>query len=433
MSRDWITPEDCCAVVVRKERGYMCSNAHSACDHISVAAGLNVSICLVINSALLRDYEEQMREQKLVLSDLALKDDLHIQIWNDIQDALHCRRYQQLAYLNGKLFVWGEDFNQMCMLIRETEKCVASFINAGKTHTKTGPAEASCTSAAASSQVERPVQILLPVMVFCTILLNFFIISLATRTIVYESLRSKTYFRLGFVTYFPFLFLMTSFFSLMLIVSVINFVGPINQLFQDSKFYSCRRPLRFEGPLPHITVQCPVYKEGLSDVIMPTVHSLQRAIATYERQGGTASIFINDDGLQLIKDDERELRKEFYRRNHIGWVARPGHGHDGFVRAGRFKKASNMNFAMDLSNRVELRLRGVSRRSAGWSAEDEARLIEQSLQESIDEVKAQSGHIAWAAGAIKMGEIILLIDSDTRVPEDCFLDAAGNTFESVSI
>ena len=43
----------------------------------------------------------------------------------------------------------------------------------------------------------------------------------------------------------------------------------------------------------------PVYKEGLESVIIPTVTSLKAAIRHYELNGGTASIFINDDGLQV--------------------------------------------------------------------------------------------------------------------------------------
>jgi hypothetical protein len=50
----------------------------------------------------------------------------------------------------------------------------------------------------------------------------------------------------------------------------------------------------------------------------------------------------------------REERLEFYRQHGIGFVARPPHGHGGFVRAGRFKKASNMNYCLDVSRRVEL-------------------------------------------------------------------------------
>jgi hypothetical protein len=44
----------------------------------------------------------------------------------------------------------------------------------------------------------------------------------------------------------------------------------------------------------------PVYKEGLHGVIKPTVQSVKQAISTYELQGGTANIMINDDGSKSI-------------------------------------------------------------------------------------------------------------------------------------
>ena len=49
-------------------------------------------------------------------------------------------------------------------------------------------------------------------------------------------------------------------------------------------------------------------------------------------------MFINDDGLQLIGEDERQARIDFYADHSIGWTARPKHGADGFVRKGKFKK-----------------------------------------------------------------------------------------------
>lgn len=69
---------------------------------------------------------------------------------------------------------------------------------------------------------------------------------------------------------------------------------------------------------------------------------------TYARQGGTSAIFICDDGLQVIGAEEREERIAFYANHNIGWVARPGHSSapDGFKRAGKFKKASNMNYGL---------------------------------------------------------------------------------------
>ena len=73
-------------------------------------------------------------------------------------------------------------------------------------------------------------------------------------------------------------------------------------------FRGTRRTICISGNLPHITIQCPVYMESLAGVIDPTVKSLKIAISTYESQGGTASIFINDDGMQLLDLETRELR-----------------------------------------------------------------------------------------------------------------------------
>ena len=118
----------------------------------------------------------------------------------------------------------------------------------------------------------------------------------------------------------------------------------------NSKFYSAMLPCRLKGRnLPHITIQCPVYKEGLLSVIAPTVKSVKAAICTYELQGGTANIFINDDGLQLLGEEERQARIEFYNDNNIGWTARPGHGSEGFVRKGKFKKVGRLAMFHSLS------------------------------------------------------------------------------------
>lgn len=100
-----------------------------------------------------------------------------------------------------------------------------------------------------------------------------------------------------------------------------------------------KRPQRrITGNLPHITIQCPVYKESLASVIDPTIQSLEIAVKYYRSQGGTASIFMNDDGLQLLDTEARIRRLEYYNDHNIGWVARPPHQKDGFVRVGRFRK-----------------------------------------------------------------------------------------------
>jgi hypothetical protein len=52
---------------------------------------------------------------------------------------------------------------------------------------------------------------------------------------------------------------------------------------------------------------------------------------TYERQGGTASILVCEDGMQIWDEETANIRKAYYDSRAIGWVARPKHGHKGFV------------------------------------------------------------------------------------------------------
>lgn len=203
-------------------------------------------------------------------------------------------------------------------------------------------------------------------------------------------------------------------------------MGPMSQMTHNSKFYSGQRPVRIQGTLPHVTIQCPVYKEGLRAVIEPTIKSIKAAISTYEMQGGTANIFVNDDGMQIIPEEEAQQRKDFYDEHNIGWVARPKHntkpaeGELHFVRAGKFKKASNMNYAMAVSARVEDKLMTIQR-PGSWTQEDENDAYMSCLQQVVEEDEGRT----QADGNVRIGDYILIIDSDTRVPEDCFLDAVS--------
>lgn len=163
-------------------------------------------------------------------------------------------------------------------------------------------------------------------------------------------------------------------------------------------------------------------------MIKPTILSMKAAISTYELQGGTANIFINDDGMQLISESDAQARQEFYEEHNIGWVARPKHnpnpqgihGEKAFVRRGKFKKASNMNYALWVSARIEDRLAHISR-PATWTQDDETDVYMAAFSEVIAEDEGQT----WAEGNIRVGDYILLIDSDTRVPADCLLDAVS--------
>jgi hypothetical protein len=159
--------------------------------------------------------------------------------------------------------------------------------------------------------------------------------------------------------------------------------------------------------------------------------SIKKAMQTYARQGGTSTIFVHDDGLQLISDKDREERINFYMDNGIGWVARPKHDNSegGFKRRGRFKKASNMNYGLSLSLKMEeiIRRLEIERGEKASVADSETSndsgedIEEQALRVAVEEIYEESGRRfkPWAhnAKALRMGEIILIVDSDTIVPE----------------
>ena len=233
-------------------------------------------------------------------------------------------------------------------------------------------------------------------------------------------------------------------------------IGPTSQMRMNTKYYSGQRSKPISRNLfPHLTVQCPVYKESLRETIKPTIESVKDAIRTYEMQGGTANIFVNDDGMQVIPKEEAELRRQYYEEQRVGWVSRPKgwsppkatgmskfvpcaggrkqsqeseKGEQHFIRAGKFKKASNMNYAMAVSVRIEDKLTEVVRHPE-WTQGDEDREYKRCLAEIIDEDEGRTK----AEGNVRIGEYILLIDSDTRVPSDCFLDAVSELERSPEV
>lgn len=224
-----------------------------------------------------------------------------------------------------------------------------------------------------------------------------------------------------------------------MIGNLFHIFGPVSGVTSNSKYFSGKPPRRLDRKahaLPHVTIQMPVYKEGLDAVIKPTVASLKAAISTYEMQGGTANIFVNDDGMQLISDEDAQTRRDFYDEHNIGWVARPGHcpkpdpekGEKLFLRRGKFKKASNMNYALMVSNRVEDRLAAIGR-GKRWTQELEDEAYARCLADVMEEDEGRT----WAEGNIRVGDYILIIDSDTRVPKDCLLDAVSEMEQSPDV
>ncbi|KAJ7895232.1 hypothetical protein B0H14DRAFT_3634992 [Mycena olivaceomarginata] len=114
-------------------------------------------------------------------------------------------------------------------------------------------------------------------------------------------------------------------------LQVISKSAPSRSTTKTHHYYSAIRPEanpEIDCHLPRVMVELCVYKENLKGVIQPSVYSIEKAMQTYARQGGTSSIFVHDDGLQLDVD-ERAHRIAFYAEHDNG----PG----GFKRIGNFK------------------------------------------------------------------------------------------------
>ncbi|KAJ7058150.1 glycosyl transferase family group 2-domain-containing protein [Mycena amicta] len=342
--------------------------------------------------------------------------------------------------------------------------------------------------------------------------LSFVFIGNGIKTLLQEWSLDGEFVRFALCAACPLLWCVSLFFALQLIQNITMCIGPVAHFHENSKYYSAIKPRAnksVDERLPHITIQMPVYKEGLHTVLAPSIESIKKAMQTYARQGGTSSIFVNDDGLRLLSGPDRDERLAFYAHHNIGWVARPKHdgSSEGFNRAGRFKKASNMNYGLALSLKMEKHLEALveaagagngsrpgsvrreyghhalgmphrmSLSSAGFLGSDSRSLNfagqyglqyqnrdgndmatlgmtaalgdgflsvgpgedleERALAMAMEETYVESGKRfrPWAANgkACRVGEYILIVDSDTVVPEDSLRDAAREMTECPTV
>ncbi|KAK1244609.1 hypothetical protein MKX07_003408 [Trichoderma sp. CBMAI-0711] len=424
-------------VLLRKARGhYMACPPQLASSPFALAcAALNVQCAMTVNSRVIKTFLQWSPDAV----DVPLMNGLRVQILPTIDDLPRARKYQFAAFVasEGLLVVWDDDALHLVARAKAIESELMELVwKAGNVDEEGGDekggqpvTEVEIDEESGEIKPEkRPIHLQNTVLVSLTLALVTVSLGAAWRQLAIEVSVDGNYIRLALVALAPVQVFFTLFFAQVIIGCLAQIFGPIRQLTINSKFYSARPPPRLQSAvLPHVTIQCPVYKEGLQGVIMPTVKSIKQAMSTYELQGGSANMFINDDGLQLISEEDRLARIEFYADNSIGWVARPKHGENGFTRKGKFKKASNMNFALMISCKVEEKLQAIERHP-GWSQNDEALAYEEALKEVLE-----ADGRAWADGNIRMGDYILLIDSDTRVPADCLLDAVSEMEQSPDV
>ncbi|KAL8763090.1 MAG: hypothetical protein Q9184_001050 [Pyrenodesmia sp. 2 TL-2023] len=404
------------------------------------AAELNTRLVMTVSTRVINLI---LQREDLVY--IQLKDGLKLQILPNIAFLPTCQKYQNAAFIKDQaiLIVWADSPKEILARAAAIEEQMMWVFSQGmspygeEVDEKKEQHDVNVVEIAPDAdgygreegyvEKPRPIHLTQAIMTGLTLILVIAAMGSGWRKMAIETAVDNEYIRWVLLAFVPVQIWLALFFMQSVVGCVFQLIGPTSQMLGNSKFYSGLPPRRLaKGDLPHVTIQCPVYKEGLYSVIDPTMKSLKAAIATYEMQGGTANIFVNDDGMQLLPEAEAQTRREYYEENRIGWVARPKHnpkpaeGETAFIRAGKFKKASNMNYAMAISARVEEKLLTVQR-GPNWNQESEAYAFEQCLQQVKDEDQGRT----WAEGNLRIGDYILLIDSDTRVPQDCFLDAVS--------
>jgi hypothetical protein len=278
--------------------------------------------------------------------DVPLLNGLRIQILPTIEDLPRARKHQFAAFVASEalLIVWDDEALHLVQRAKAIESELMELVwktgevdDEEKKDPNVGVYEIDEESGELIPE-KRGLHLQNTVLVAITLMLIMTMLGAGFRQLAIEvDTNSGTYIHLALLALTPVQVFFTLFFCQVIIGCLAQLFGPVRQMTVNSKFYSAKAPPRLQSAiLPHITIQCPVYKEGLGSVIAPTVKSIKQAISTYELQGGSANMFVNDDGLQIIDEDERRARIEFYADHSIGWVARPKHG-DNFTRRGKCK------------------------------------------------------------------------------------------------
>ncbi|KID95242.1 hypothetical protein MAJ_08816, partial [Metarhizium majus ARSEF 297] len=484
----WIPPEsvrsqeDCSGVLLRRSRGnYIVSQTLNPIL-LGAVIRLNLHVAITMRPQMLQGILASLLPGQ---SDLKFKDGSQIQVLDSLAHAQPAtvKKFQyacvfrqerlilvwhddlvhivpQATHIEEKLlaWVWGEGrlpVNILHMPSRAPSTLYDSGISSpiGTATPAAGITTPGLLTQLSSSEdvseknaaIERPESVARPVarasafFIGCAMCLSLCLLcGVYVGKLVTECILANDWIKMALIFPVPLLMCVSLFFFQVIFTNIFQMIGPIGGVNTNSRYFSAHKPcLRrayADGFVPpKVTIQMPVYKEGMESVIIPTVRSLQAAMSYYESHGGSANIFINDDGLRAgLTDDEIRCRKDFYTDNRIGWVARPKHnGDEGFVRKGKFKKASNMNFALNVSQKVEAYMQDLA---DARLANKETDLItdaeEEEMYQSALARVLEENPLAWADGDIRVGELILIVDSDTRVPEDCLLYGAAEMFLS---
>lgn len=269
-------------------------------------------------------------------TDVPLVNGIRVQILPTVYHLPHTRKHQFAALLasDALLLVWDDDPSTLVERAEALESELIELVDRSSSLQKSADMteekqELNVTdydNIKESGEINpegRPTQLMNTVLVAFSLIIIMMLLGLGFRSVAVEVAVDKGYVRLVFLALTPvqvFFTLVcqlvlacvgrctdsTQFFSQVIVGCIAQCIGPVRQMRNNSNYFSAKRSPRMQNTtLPHITIQCPVYKERLASVIVPMVKSVKQAISMYELQGGSVNIFINDDGLQLIDEEER--------------------------------------------------------------------------------------------------------------------------------
>lgn len=248
----------------------------------AACAALNVQCAMTVNSRVIKTFLQWSPDAV----DVPLLNGLRIQILPTIEDLPRARKHQFAAFVASEalLVVWDDEALHLVQRAKAIESELMELVwKTGETEEdeKKGPEVGVYEIDEESGEFipeKRGLHLQNTVLVALTLILIITTLGLGFRQVAMEVDVDHNYIRMAFLLLTPVQVFFTLFFGQVIVGCLAQLFGPVRQLHINSKFYSARAPPRIQGAiLPHITIQCPVYKEGLNSVIAPTVKSIKQA------------------------------------------------------------------------------------------------------------------------------------------------------------
>jgi len=256
------------------------------------------------------------------MTELVIDEDTRIQILDEVSHLARARKHQYAAFIRDEevLCVWADHVEAVIPAAEALEESLVNFIWRGEDEAKkinqamiddemaekdTLAEESSVVEPEDPEDVvlrkvkkhwrERPVMLYAPIMSGLAIIVCLGCLGLGFRescqcgwkgtvltagTIMKEYALDGKPMRFVLMLFAIPLFTVSFFAATCLINSIFQILGPIRQVTSNSAYFSGIAPKRTMGELAHVTVQMPVFKENLEEVIVPTIESLKRAITT---------------------------------------------------------------------------------------------------------------------------------------------------------